>query len=315
MSNKQVGAISWNCHVSFKDEWKDLDDVSEFIREKFSRYEIKYCCYSEEFGKQGVTPHLQGYTLFKKRYSLKKIMKDWKPTFIQPSRGDSADNFEYIVKEGMKFTEFGTRPKFEKKVKANTMGRAIELARSDQLDLLESEMPGLWLLRRRDLERVHLEAIRPLCDKRRGIFLVGAPGVGKSLFAHRFGDVYHKPPNKWFDGYQNQKVIIVDDLDKSNAAALGYYLKLWCDCYPFLAEVKGSSLYLKHKVVIVTSNYRINTLYEDPDLRASIHRRYKEIVVLGFRETPEGMIEIKTPDPNHSMRVIWLNFVNIIDLD
>jgi hypothetical protein len=314
MSNKQVSAVSWNIHVSFRDEWTSFDDLSAHMREKFSRYEIKYCCYGEELGKQGVTPHLQGYTIFEKRYSLKKIIKDWSPCFVQASRGDSADNFEYIVKEGMKFTEFGSRPKFEKKLsKVDKMKRAIELARSDQLGQLESEMPGLWLRSRRDLERVHLEAIRPLCDKRSGIWLVGSPGTGKSLFAHRYGDVYHKPPNKWFDGYQNQEIIIIDDLDRSNAEKMGYYLKLWCDCYPFLAEVKGSALYLKHKTTIVTSNYRINTLYEDPDLRGSLHRRYKEIVVLGFRETPEGMIEIKTPDPNHSMRVIWLNFINILD--
>jgi len=67
MSNKQVSANSWNCHVSFKDEWKDLSDVADFMRGKFSMFDISYCCYSEEFGKQGVTPHLQGYTIFKKR--------------------------------------------------------------------------------------------------------------------------------------------------------------------------------------------------------------------------------------------------------
>jgi len=313
MSNKQVSAVSWNCALNLRDEWEKLEDIEEYMREKFSRYEIKYCIYAHEFGKQGDHPHLQGYTQFCTRYSLNKVMKDWSPAFVQPSRGDCADNWDYLRKEGHKFIEFGTRPKFEKKVKVNLMSKAIELARSDQMAQLESEMPGLWLRNRRDLERVHLEAVRPLCEVRKGIWLVGSPGTGKSLFAHRYGDVYHKPPNKWFDAYADQKAIIVDDIDSSNAPTLGNYLKLWCDCYPFLAEVKGSSVYLKHKVVIVTSNYRINTLYEDAELRGALHRRFKEVVVLGFRETPEGMIEIKTPDPNNNMLVIWLNFINILD--
>jgi hypothetical protein len=37
-------------------------------------------------------------------------------------------------------------------------------------------------------------------------------------------------------------------------------------------------------------------LYDDPDLRAALHRRYKEIVVVGYEETPIGQIEIKTPN-------------------
>jgi len=66
-------------------------------------------------------------------------------------------------------------------------------------------------------------------------------------------------------------------------------------------------VYLKHKNVIVTSNYRINTLYDDDDLRAAIHRRYKEVVVLEYRETPIGEIEIKTVDPDHPMLFKWYN--------
>jgi len=241
-----------------------------------------------------------------------KILKAWSPCFVQPSRGDVSDNFTYIVKEGNTFTEFGTRPKIEtKKVKVNLMAKAIDLARQGQLAQLELEMPGLWLRNRRDFERVHLEAVRPLNKLRKGIWLVGSPGTGKSLFAHKYDtNVYHKPPNKWFDGYFDQKVIVVDDIDRSNAESLAYYLKLWCDCYPFLAEIKGSAVYLDHEIVIVTSNYRINTLYSDPDLQAALHRRYKEVVVLGFRETPIGEIEIKTQE---GLITKYFNNTNILD--
>jgi hypothetical protein len=122
MSNKQVSAISWNCAQNLRDEWKCLEDVEVYMREKFSRYEIKYCIFAHEFGKQGDHPHLQGYTIFEKRYSLNKLMKDWKPAFVQASRGDSASNFDYLRKEGYHFIEFGKRPNFEeKKTKENTM--------------------------------------------------------------------------------------------------------------------------------------------------------------------------------------------------
>lgn len=319
MSNLQVSNISWNVHLSYNDEWKTLDDVIKHVRGIFSRYEIKYCCYSKEMGKQNVTPHIQGFTQFSRRYSYKKIFEDWhvnNKVFVQKSLGTPSDNLQYVMKEGIEFFEFGTRPKvLEKKEDKGRVDykRLIELATSGQLDKIIEEAPGQYLRQRLAFERLAHEGGRPDPCIRKNLWLVGSPGTGKSWFANRY-DVYssyNKPPSKWFCGYTNQKVIIVDDIDKSNAATLGYYLKIWGDRYSILSEVKGGSVYLRHETVIVTSNYRINTLYDDDDLRQAIHRRYKEIVVLDVRETPIGMIEIKTPGPN--MNFVWLNLTNILD--
>ncbi len=161
-----------------------------------------------------------------------------------------------------------------------------------------------------------MEDVRPSLIQRKGLWLVGSPRKGKSFFAHNFSEnVYHKPPNKWFDGYMDQDTIIVDDIDTSNAEQLVNYLKLWCDPYPFLAEVKGDSTYLCHKTVIVTSNYRIDTLYSDDQLRKALHERYKEVVVLGFRDLIMlgGGVEILTVDPKNCMLTVYLNKNNIFD--
>lgn len=315
MSNKQVSCISWNIALNLRDEWTSLDDVEAYMREKFSRYEIKYCCYSRELGKQGTHPHLQGYTVFERRYSYKKVKKDWSPCYIEHSRGNTGTNLAYILKEAGQFTEFGTRPKMvnETETKKNDIGEAIALARKGQWAQLESQMPGVFLRYRSALERVHLEAIDPLTVTRKGLWLVGSPGTGKSLFASRFDtikNVYHKPPNKWWDCYTDQKVVVIDDIDRSNAATLGYYLKIWADHYPLLSEIKGGAVYLKHEVIIVTSNYRIDTLYEDCDLRTALHRRFKEIVVHGYRETPIGEIEIKTQE---GLITTWYNNLTILN--
>ena len=316
-ANKQCSAVAWNCHVSFKDEWKNFADVEAFMREKFSRYKIKWCIYSEELGEQGVTPHLQGFTIFEDRVSFNRIFNDWRPCFVKPARGDASDNWTYIVKEGGKFTEFGTRPKLEKKVKASMMSEAIALARQGLWAQLELEMPGLFLRYRSSLERLHLEAIRPPLIQRKGLWLVGSPRKGKSYFAHNFDDnCYHKPPNKWYDGYSDQRVIIIDDIDKTNAQMLVNFLKLLCDPYPYLSEIKGSSVYLYHGVVICTSNYRIDTLWDDDMLRMAMHERYKEVVVLGFRDLIMlgGGIEILTPNKGNLLDPIYVNKETIFDL-
>lgn len=319
-SNKQVEQISWNCHLSYNSDWKSLDDVIEHMRGIFSRYDIKYCCYAKEFGKQGVTPHIQGYTIFTRRYAYNKLFKDWhvnNKVFIQETKKSETANFIYIAKEGVEFHEFGTRPKIQEGEKNQKVdvGELIRLARLGQMDKIVELSPSLYLRQRSAFERLAHEAVRPVPFVKSNLWLVGSSGAGKSWFANQFNanSCYNKPPSKWWCGYTDQETVIIDDIDRSNAAALGYNLKIWGDRYNILAEVKGGSVYLKHKNIIVTSNYRINDLYEDHDLRMALHRRYKEIEVFEVRETPIGSIEIKTRDPNHPMLFKWLNNTNIFD--
>ena len=47
---------------------------------------------------------------------------------------------------------------------------------------------------------------------------MGPPGIGKThtvidKLVRCGGTVYEKAQNKWFDGYGNERVILIDDLD------------------------------------------------------------------------------------------------------
>lgn len=119
-------------------------------------------------------------------------------------------------------------------------------------------------------------------DDVRGIWYYGPPGTGKSRKAREENpDAYIKAQNKWFDGYEGQETIILDDFDR-NGACLGHYLKIWADRYRCSGEVKGGQIKLRHKKFIITSNYSINEIFSDDSVLCdAIKRRFN---VLHFNE-------------------------------
>lgn len=84
--------------------------------------------------------------------------------------------------------------------------------------------------------------------------------------------------SKWWDSYSDQEVVLIDDVDYNQVNWIGYFLKIWSDHYPFIAEVKGGSKLIRPKKVIVTSQYSIDNLFNDEELKKALKRRFKEIV-------------------------------------
>lgn len=102
-------------------------------------------------------------------------------------------------------------------------------------------------------------------DKPCGIWLWGPAGSGKSTIATtRFGSYYFKDKSKWFDDYDpTQETLVLEDFDLSWVReGLLEYLKIWADRYVFRGQIKGASIRLRPKKVVVTSNRSIENLLE-----------------------------------------------------
>ena len=107
-----------------------------------------------------------------------------------------------------------------------------------------------------------------------GLWIFGLAGCGKTKSVlDQIPNAFPKPRNQWWDGYQREEVVLVDDVDRFDVK-LGGRFKHWADAYPFIGEVKGGSIKIRPKQLIVTSQYRIEEIWEDQETREALLRRF-----------------------------------------
>lgn len=111
-----------------------------------------------------------------------------------------------------------------------------------------------------------------------GIWIHGDAGCGKTTtVVNAYPDAYYKSLNKWWDGYQGEEVVLLDDMDVFHRD-LTSQIKNWADFRPFIGETKGSGVYLRPKKFIVTSQYTIEEIWDgDQKSLEAIRRRFTVI--------------------------------------
>ena len=204
---------------------------------------VKYLVIGREVGESG-TPHLQGFVIFDLMKALGQLKELLPQAHWEITKAKSKLAADYCKKD-KNFREIGV---LSKQGERNDLAAACR-ALMDGASMAEvaSENPTTYVKFYRGLKEFAMLMVKKYEHTGvRGLWIYGPPGTGKSRYARTFGNIYLKSQNKWWDGYDNQEVIVLDDID-TGGVALGHLLKIWTDRYACAGETKGGTINLRHK--------------------------------------------------------------------
>lgn len=246
--------------------------------------------YGEEIAPTTGTPHLQGFVGFKYGMTRSMVSREFPRGSARPAR-NLQKLWEYCQKGNnvVKHGELPLTPKQKGEQERQRWEVIWDCAKLGAFKDIDAKVRVCHYNKLKQIQRDYMHT--PLqIEKCSGIWIYGPAGAGKTTKAYEVGrsfgaesetEIYLKAANKWWDGYQNQKTVIVDDLDPGHAC-LRQHLKQWLDKFPFKAEVKGGGMDIRPECVIVTSQYSIDEMFCGDQKTIDALKRRCEIIFLPF---------------------------------
>jgi len=249
-----------------------LNNWTEAEYEECKQWDYTRIIIGKEIGPECGTPHLQGTVVFKSAKRLTGLKKlnnriSWRPAnFIEAS-------FEYCRKDGNYWEDDrrkqGDRTDIKKAKEMFRAGASVHQI-ALEVDSYQAARMGELLIR--------TAPFRSVAIQREILWFCGATGTGKSETARLlYPDLYLKDTYKWWDGYNGEETVLIDDM-RGDFCKFHELLRL-LDRYTYRGEIKGGSVPITATRIIITSPYRPEDLYKgrtDEDI-AQLVRRITEV--------------------------------------
>nr|QKN88851.1 MAG: replication-associated protein [Cressdnaviricota sp.] len=213
-------------------------------------FNYTYCIFGKEVGEQG-THHLQGYMEFANAKALTTLKKLNDRAHWEKRRGKQEQAIAYCKKDG-NVTEIGT-PKEDKPGKRNDLMEVKYLLNNGACmrDIVENY--NYQCIRHAEKWLTYKETKRS--SKPTVTWIWGKSGSGKTKMAYEMApdsdNRYEKDNTKWWDGYDKQDTVILDDF-RGTHMEFTSLLKL-LDRYAYRVEFKGGFRQFDSPNIIITS--------------------------------------------------------------
>lgn len=217
-----------------------LNNYTSEDEENIKALSARYIVYGREVAPTTGTKHLQGYIYFNEAKTFSSIKKKLNPrAHLELAKGTAIENQKYCCKD-KDFMEIGIMPDQHKKNKEITADtKYIECKSLNQWK---------WVLAQKALR------IQPRTEMPNVHWYYGSSGAGKSHQAYSSADIYSKDETKWWDGYEGQDTIVIDDFEINEYWTWRKLLKV-LDKYKMTVQTKGGYIELNSPNIIITSEH------------------------------------------------------------
>lgn len=168
--------------------------------------------------------------------------------------------------------------------KRSDLVAVAELVRSG-VSLVEvaEEVPGMFVRYSKGLTLLKMILMKDRTEMPAVTWLWGPSGSGKSRYAVDLGfSFYIKDGTPWWDGYDGQKCIIIDDFD--GKWPFRDFLRL-LDRYPYQGQFKGGYVKINSPLIYITCEFPPDEIWKGTELKQVLRRiqRIRYVPTLKWR--------------------------------
>jgi len=288
------------------------DAILDFTNEQRWSNRVSFAIWMLETSESG-TPHYQGYLEATSPIRIPWLKKRLPRAHFDRRRGSRQEAIGYCLKTCFPVNENGSWRDFllsdanimldqitSHSSRPNIFPNSTSLqelvtlltvgARKSRLDIMKEKLDsgateeeladedfGSWVRHYRAFREYRLMKTPARNHEVEVIVLQGPTGTGKSKFAmDAYPDAYWKQRSQWWDGYNKQETIVLDEF----YGWIPYDLLLrLCDRYPLLLETKGGQVQCVAKRVVITTNSTPGSWYRNAYFPAFARRVSKWMVL------------------------------------
>ncbi|AUM61742.1 Rep [uncultured virus] len=249
----------------------DFEEKESMLR----KLPVQYACWGREIAPTTGRPHLQGYLYFPEKKAWGALKKIDKEAHWEAARKSPQANYDYCSKEGRYFEEIGVKPVMG--ARTDLQAVAEEVRNGASLQAIAEAHPGMFVQYSKGFAALKNSLMKDRTTKPDVTWVYGETGLGKTKLAVELcKSFYMKDGTQWWDGYEQQECIIVDDFDgKWPFRDLLRFL----DRYKYQGQCKGGYVKINSPEIVITCEYPPSHFWTGSEL-AQIQRRITELVHL-----------------------------------
>lgn len=238
--------------------------------------------------------HIQAYFEFNKEQSKNEIKSIMSGVHLENRKGTQAQAIAYCSKLDTRHSEpitIGTPKKQGSRTDITSIRLLIKEGKSLK-EIILNHASNFQTIRITEKLFQYGSKPRDTASPPEVRWYYGKTGTGKTRSVYtEFTDIYPSFSYKWWDGYEQNNVILIDDMRK-DYAKFHILLKL-LDRFPHIVQIKGGTIHIKSPLIIITSAYHPKDLYRTREDINQLLRRITRITKFSLHEGESVCVEQK----------------------